>query len=189
MDFAALSELMDSSSDDEALSRRDHWLSSGSSDDSLMEVLQEERVVPKNEGFFRVIENFDDELFKQHFRVSRKVAELIASDFELSAQFHHETGGNGKPSPFQQTLIFLWKDMGWTLFVAILLIILLSTVIASPDGPSISENEYLGVGGSTTTGLLALLYLLRRRRRQRVRPILKRQRVCPSISQRREHGA
>lgn len=80
-----------------------------SSDEELLDLVLHNHRRPKNEGYLEVtVSLYNNKEFVEHFRISREIAQDIASRFEESEFFKDQTGGNGKLSAYDQTLIFLW---------------------------------------------------------------------------------
>lgn len=98
-------------SSDSTSSDDSNWdFDSDSSDGELLDlVLHNDHQRPKNEGYLETtVPLYNTGEFFEHFRVSKEVAQNIAIKFEQSQFFKFQTGGNGKLSAHDQTLIFLW---------------------------------------------------------------------------------
>lgn len=84
----------------------DNLLSSSSEEELFV---GQNRIKTKNDDYLEItIPLYNDEEFKEHFRVSRAVASNIAERFEESEHFFHQSGEFGKLNSYDFTLIFLW---------------------------------------------------------------------------------
>ncbi|XP_050517564.1 putative nuclease HARBI1 [Diabrotica virgifera virgifera] len=78
-----------------------------SSDEDLEEIVGLLNV-PKNANFFEeTVQQFNDQQFIQHFRLSRDLAVDLANKYERS-HFHYQKGDSEKISPLKVIVTFLW---------------------------------------------------------------------------------
>nr|CAI5857515.1 unnamed protein product [Callosobruchus analis] len=84
----------------------DSILSSSSDEELYMEMY---RTKPKNQDYLKVVqEQYSDQEFLEHFRVSRTIANEIAVKFEQSQYYSYQSGEFGKLTAYEYTIIFLW---------------------------------------------------------------------------------
>ncbi|KAJ8949259.1 hypothetical protein NQ318_022772 [Aromia moschata] len=77
--------------------------------DTDLENLIEERIRPKYENYIdETVVQFNREVFIEHFRVSREVANDISQRFAVSEYYKQLAGPYGKLTALQYTSIFLW---------------------------------------------------------------------------------
>lgn len=82
---------------------------SESSGEEDLEVLLDADLRPKNTDYFeQIIPQYSDEIFIEHFRVSRPVANLISERFAESNYYSTHTGCYGTLSAQNAIYIYLW---------------------------------------------------------------------------------
>nr|CAI5866557.1 unnamed protein product [Callosobruchus analis] len=85
---------------------KDSILSSSSDEELYMEMY---RTKPKNQDYLKVVqEQYSDQEYLEHFRVSRTIANEIAVKFEQSQYYSYQSGEFGKLTAYEYTIIFLW---------------------------------------------------------------------------------
>nr|CAI5848815.1 unnamed protein product [Callosobruchus analis] len=81
--------------------------SESSSDDDLELLLNHPRV--KNDNYLEeIVPHYSDEVFFEHFRLSRATANSISQRYQTSPRFNDQVGHYGNLCAFHQVLIYLW---------------------------------------------------------------------------------
>nr|CAI5817044.1 unnamed protein product [Callosobruchus analis] len=81
--------------------------SESSSDDDLELLLNHPRV--KNENYLEeIVPHYSDEVFFEHFRLSRATANSISQRYQTSPRFNDQVGHYRNLCAFHQVLIYLW---------------------------------------------------------------------------------
>ncbi|KAI4467730.1 hypothetical protein MML48_2g00014070 [Holotrichia oblita] len=82
---------------------------SSMSDDSSDEEFAMQQLKVRNENYCTdTIPQYTDEVFFEHFRVTRPVVEDLCEGFSQSEYFHSQSGRYGKITAKEHILIFLW---------------------------------------------------------------------------------
>ncbi|XP_050506273.1 putative nuclease HARBI1 isoform X2 [Diabrotica virgifera virgifera] len=83
----------------------DHFSSSDEDLENFLEVIE----VPKNVGYFEtIVPQFDDDLYFQHFRMSRGLTNQLAERFAASQYYNEQVGDSEKVTPLKFLMVFLW---------------------------------------------------------------------------------
>lgn len=76
--------------------------------EEVVELLEDNDVRPKNINYFeQIIPQYGDQVFLEHFRVSRHVASEIAERFAVSIYYKTHGGCYGQLSPLNVIYVFL----------------------------------------------------------------------------------
>jgi hypothetical protein len=77
--------------------------------EEVVELLEDNDMRPKNINYFeQIIPQYGDQVFLEHFRVSRHVASEIAERFAVSIYYKTHGGCYGQLSPLNVIYVFLW---------------------------------------------------------------------------------
>ncbi|KAJ8909858.1 hypothetical protein NQ315_013895, partial [Exocentrus adspersus] len=78
-----------------------------SEEDEQLIIMQEARM--KNQNYLEeVVPEYSNEVFFEHFRLSREVVNTIAERYEATPEFHRDSGPYGDIGALNQVLIYLW---------------------------------------------------------------------------------
>lgn len=83
----------------------DHLSSSDDDMEELLELIE----IPKNNAYFEeVVQQFSDEQYVKHFRLTRQLTEELANRYANSEYYKWQEGDSEKVTPLKYVTVFLW---------------------------------------------------------------------------------